>query len=168
MIKKQFSLNRMLAGLWLLTLLAGCAPTLDTKQQATFNALSNSVAQTATAAAAPTKADTGAATAVVKATQVVQQQVATLTQQTQQDSAVQEKTRAAERPILAELPMYGVDPDKGHVAWIQNGLTLEAQGLNSFKADNQFPGTVANDFVLSAQITWNTRYGDSGCGFAFR
>jgi hypothetical protein len=165
---KSGMLNILLASLCLLLLLASCTPGGDTSQQATVNALENSVSQTATAAAAPTLQDNSANEAASRATQVVEQQVATQTVQTEKDSAAQEATRTAERPILAELPTYGVDPNKGRVAWIQNGLILETQGYNSFKADNQVPGTVVNDFALSAQITWNTQYGDSGCGFVFR
>jgi len=36
------------------------------------------------------------------------------------------------------------------------------------KFDTKFPLTVAKDFVLSSDITWNTEYGGSGCGFVFR
>jgi hypothetical protein len=33
---------------------------------------------------------------------------------------------------------------------------------------NQFLATVARDFVVSSDITWNTQYGTSGCGFVLR
>jgi hypothetical protein len=33
---------------------------------------------------------------------------------------------------------------------------------------NQFLATVAQDFVVSSDITWDTQYGTSGCGFVLR
>lgn len=33
---------------------------------------------------------------------------------------------------------------------------------------NKFIATVVKDFVLSTDITWNTRYGSNGCGFIMR
>jgi hypothetical protein len=33
---------------------------------------------------------------------------------------------------------------------------------------NRFAGIIARDFVLSGDITWNTQFGTSGCGFVVR
>ena len=38
----------------------------------------------------------------------------------------------------------------------------------SYDYVNNFLATVAQDFVVSSDITWNTRYGTSGCGFVLR
>lgn len=153
----------------LLILLSACAPSTDTNLQSTVAALSARVAQTATAGATSGKnSSSDQGTAVVKATEVNKSQMATQTVQSEQASAAQEGTRTADQPILAELPLYGVDTEKGRVAWIQPALHLEVEGYNSVKADNGVPGTVVKDFVLSANIQWNTRFGDSGCGFVFR
>ena len=35
-------------------------------------------------------------------------------------------------------------------------------------SNTEFPLTVAKDFVLASDITWDTEYGGSGCGFVFR
>jgi len=38
----------------------------------------------------------------------------------------------------------------------------------SYDYVNNFLATVAQDFVVSSDITWNTQYGTSGCGFVLR
>lgn len=75
---------------------------------------------------------------------------------------------AAAAPIRAELPAYGVDPASGKLGWVHPPLTLETQGKRQYAYANDFIQVVAQDFVVSADITWNTRYGDSGCGFVLR
>jgi hypothetical protein len=47
-------------------------------------------------------------------------------------------------------------------------LTLEVDEYHGTQFDTEFPLTVASDFVLAADITWDTEYGGSGCAFAFR
>lgn len=79
-----------------------------------------------------------------------------------------EATTAAITPILAELPNYGVDPANGKVAWIHPPVTIEATGYMTYTYANRRIATVAEDFVVSADITWNTRFGTTGCGFVLR
>jgi len=71
-------------------------------------------------------------------------------------------------PILAELPKYGVDPSEGKVAWIHPPVSLDASGYNQYEYINHFLGTVVTDFVLSADINWDTVGSTSGCGFVVR
>ncbi len=159
------TISLLVLAIWL----GACSPEISPARQATVEALTRRVAMTVTAEAdAKNNPGSGEANAQAKVTELSQGQAATQGAQSQADTAEQKATRAAEIPIIAELPVFGVDPNKGHVAWIQQGLSLEVEGYNSFKADNQFPSTIASDFVLSADIKWNTRYGDSGCGFVFR
>lgn len=169
-MKKKSIVPRMAAIVLVLMIwIEGCSPGVNPARQATVEALTRRVSLTVTAAAASKNASgSGQTNAQIKATELSQGQIATQGAQTEADTEEQKATRAAEIPILAELPVFGVDANKGHVAWIQQSLALEVQGFNSFKADNQFPSTIASDFVLSAEIKWNTRYGDSGCGFVFR
>ena len=47
-------------------------------------------------------------------------------------------------------------------------LSLEVDEFHGNKFDTEFPLTVAKDFVLTSDITWDTEYGGSGCAFAFR
>jgi hypothetical protein len=153
----------------ILALLAACAPAgPNPVRQATVDALARRVEQTATAAAANVSEPKAAqATAEIKATTLAQDQVATQSAQGEVDTEAVKATQVAERPVKAELRLYGVDSDKGKVAWIHPPLTLEAEGSSQFAADNLFPGVIAADFVISADITWDTR-GDSGCGFVVR
>lgn len=162
-----------LMALLLAILLGGCFPSAgETGQQATVEALAKRVALTATAAA-DTGEETGNAepvqsTMVVVATAAAEEQVATQTQVSVQDLQAQQATADAARPVLAEVPFFDVDPDIGRVGWVHPGFTLEAVGPEGVAARNDFAGVVAGDFVLSADITWNTQYGDSGCGFVVR
>ncbi len=103
---------------------------------------------------------------VVQATQEVQ-----ATQQEVQATTVSvdlSATQAALAPIAADLSIYGVDSSQGQVGWIQPPLHLEVNQYQGRKFDNKFPTVIAQDFVMSSDITWNTQYGGSGCGFVFR
>jgi hypothetical protein len=77
-------------------------------------------------------------------------------------------TAAAVEPVLAELRLYGIDPSEGHTAWVHPPFDLDVNGYMQTDSANEFGSTVAADFVLSADIAWNTQYGTSGCGFALR
>jgi hypothetical protein len=87
-----------------------------------------------------------------------------------------EETQAAKPPmdpakvadITSQLPAYGVDPQKGQVAWIQGPLTLEIDEYRGQKFGNDFPQVIAQDFVLQSDISWDTEYGAAGCAFVFR
>jgi hypothetical protein len=162
--------NLLLAGLLLLPFLAGCAPpTQDGNRVATLEALAQRVIATATAAALTEAAEeSGPEQAGALATQASAQQVATQTAAATVVSADAQATAEAERPIRAELPFFDVDPAQGRVGWIHPPLTLEVEGFNDIAAGNDFAAVVAGDFVISADITWNTRFGDSGCGFVVR
>jgi hypothetical protein len=144
----------------------------DAARQATVDALAKRVGQTATAAAVTVEDTESVAvarsTVVIAATTVAQEQVATQTQVSAQDLQAQKATADAARPVLAEVPFFDVDPNQGRVGWVHPAFTLEAAGPDGVANRNDFAGVVAGDFVISADITWNTQYGDSGCGFVVR
>lgn len=77
-------------------------------------------------------------------------------------------TAAAFAPILAELPKYGVDPSEGRIGWVHPPVSMDASGYHHFEYVNYYLGTLAQDFVMSADITWNTVGSTSGCGFVMR
>lgn len=77
-------------------------------------------------------------------------------------------TAAAFAPILASLPKYGVDPAEGRIGWVHPPVSLDASGYHQFEYVNYYIGTLAQDFVISADITWNTVGSTSGCGFVLR
>lgn len=141
----------------------------DTAQKATLEAISAAVRGTATVNAvandnpnAPVETAHAEATArslAVEATQAAQ-------------NALGEEARAATTTafssFVADLPKYGVDPAQGRPGWIHSPVTLAIDGYLQYDFLNQFVATVAKDFVISSDITWNTQYGTSGCGFVMR
>lgn len=84
------------------------------------------------------------------------------------DTSSAAATATAVAPFLAELPAYGVDPAQGRMAWIHPPVTIQASGYLSYTYANQNIATVAQDFVLASDITWNTRFGTAGCGYVLR
>ncbi len=138
-------------------------------KQATADALAEAIVITATARAGGAF-DSGAnvATAQAVATQSAQQLQAAQTAQAQISAEELQGTMTAFAPILSELPKYGVDPDRGRPGWIHPPVTIQAEGYLQYDYANQFIGVVAEDFVVSADVTWNTQFGSAGCGFVLR
>ena len=86
----------------------------------------------------------------------------------QSKPAQQTATAEAFAPTLAELPKYGVDPSEGRLGWVHPPVTLDASGFRQFEYINYFIGTVATDFVVSFDITWDIVGSIAGCGFVLR
>ncbi|MEW6400576.1 MAG: hypothetical protein AB1649_02185 [Chloroflexota bacterium] len=140
-----------------------------TPRQATLDAISASVRGTATAVAAQeANPDAALETAQAQATERGGLVAATQTAEASLSADARTATAAAFAPVLAELPKYGVDPAAGHVGWVHPPVSLEVNGYLTYDYINHFIATVATDFVVSADITWNTQYGTSGCGFVLR
>lgn len=130
--------------------------------------LSAAIAQTATSAAQEGGKVDNLATAQVEATEKSELVVATQTAESagRSEEKLAEATVAA--PIVAELPRYGLDKSKGRVGWVHDPLTLDIDGFGQFTYGNDHPEVTAADFALAADITWDTKYGSSGCGYMFR
>ena len=142
----------------LIVLMSACGTNGDDPaRQSTLEAISNQVRETGTAAALGETSADAASTAEAAATWA-----AAL------DPAAQTATAAAFAPILAELPNYGVDPSEGKLGWVHPPVTMDASGYHQFEYVNYYLGTLAKDFVVSADITWNTVGSTSGCGFVLR
>ena len=135
---------------------------------ATGTALSQAIAGTATAEKADTSNAGSLATAEAEATRQSQEISATQTAQLADRDEHQLATATVAAPIVAELPTYGLDASSGKVGWIHDPLTLEISGYQQMTFGNDFMNITAKDFVLAADVTWDTQYGDSGCGFMFR
>ena len=148
--------------------LSACGGQVDS-QEATAQALSESISLTATQAAAGAF-DSAASleTAQALATESGQAIAATQSAANAMNIEAQSATATAEAPIIEELSVYGVDPTNGHMGWIHPPVTLDVQGYLQYDYANYFIGTTASDFVVSADITWDTSYGTSGCGFVLR
>ncbi|RPJ24807.1 MAG: hypothetical protein EHM33_16635 [Chloroflexi bacterium] len=141
----------------------------DVAEQSTLDAISAYVRQTSTAVAAQQQnPNSSVETAQAEATN--QAQLVSGTQGAQDALSVeaQAATATAEAPILAELPQYGVDPSAGRVGWIHPPVSLEVEGFMQYDYINYFISTLASDFVVSADITWDAIGSAAGCGFVLR
>lgn len=170
MIKQKISLSIYL--LVIVSILSACGlgnGGSDSAQDATLEAISAAVRGTATVEAAA-RLNPNAPIETAQAEATAQSQFLDATQAAQ--DALSEEARAATAtafaPYIANLPLYRVDPSKGRPGWIHPPVTLEIDGFLQYDYLNQFIATVARDFVISSDITWNTQYGTSGCGFVLR
>jgi hypothetical protein len=137
--------------------------------EATAQAINEVFSKTATAAASVDDGpDTALLTAQVEATEQAEVSKVTQVAVSEANTEAQQATAAAEAPVVGELKLYGVDTEKGHVAWIHSPKTLAVDGYMAFDYANDYPEIIAKDFVISAEITWNTQYGSSGCGYMLR
>ena len=134
----------------------------------TLQALEQSVAGTQTAQAVEEEGENELPTVQAQATQTSQAIQATQTAMAGARDVNQLATATVAAPVLAELPTYNVDTTKGQVAWLHPPAKIELDGKNQFGYANDFMQVIAKDFVLAADVTWDTQYGSSGCGFMFR
>lgn len=133
-----------------------------------MQALGTRVAATITAQGGSGTPDTAIDDAQATATQIAGNLIATQTAQNSLDASGVEATASAFSPFEADLARYGVDPQQGRPGFIHPPVSLELDEFHSTDFANQFLGTVAEDFAFSSDITWNTQYGTSGCGFILR
>jgi hypothetical protein len=165
-VKRQHFI--LVALLSLLIASLACAPG-GNNQEATAQALAQSIEQTATAAAGSAfNADANLQTAQALATQNSLDAAATQAAAAAGDAEAAAATAAAAAPIIAELPTYGVNPSQGVLAWIHPPVTIDIEGYLQYDYINHFIGTLTSDFVVSSDITWNTGTGLAGCGFVLR
>lgn len=149
--------------------LAGLACSSGGSQQATVDAISRSVSGTSTAAALNlSQSGLAVQTAEAQATQEGSALQATARALLDISEADRQATAQAAAPLLAALPSYGVDPAQGELAWVHPPATIQVTGYMQSDFENRYFATVAQDFVLSSDITWNTTTGLAGCGFFFR
>ena len=141
----------------------------DVAEQSTLDAISAYVRQTSTAVAAQQQ-NPNAAIETAQADATAQALLVAGTQGAQNDlsAEAQAATASAEAPIRAELAQYGVDPNAGRVGWIHPPVTLEVEGFMQYDYVNFFISTLATDFVVSADITWDAIGSAAGCGFVLR
>jgi hypothetical protein len=143
-------------------------------RQATVEAFGSSVAASATAIRIPTNTPTPIPILVDETEEIIIDITADSSEAETQvaiqatELAIQAATQAAEAPILAELPRYGVDPSSGRPAWVHPPVNLDIAGFEQFGYANQFAATVVQDFVVAGDIFWNTQFGTSGCGLVLR
>lgn len=158
-----------LSAISITSLLYACSGSSDASHSATLEALARSIAATATAAAGDDVSPGGKLkTAEAEATTQARSVSATQDALSELTAEQQAATTTAFAPYAAELPKYDVDPSRGRPGWIHPPATLDIEGYQQYDSKNQFIFTIVRDFALSADITWNTQYGTSGCGFVLR
>jgi len=158
----------LLLALLILLALACNLPQQDAQLSATQDNLAQSIANTQTAEAVDESNSDDLATAQAAATQTSQNIEATQAVAVTTKDTGQRATTTAEAPVRAALPFYNIDPNQGSVGWVHPPAKIELQGKNQFGYANDFMQTVVEDFAMSADVTWDTQYGSSGCGFMFR
>ncbi len=142
--------------------------TLDAISQ-TLTPMSQLVRETLTARAGNESGSSDElATAVAKATEKSQAIYATQTARAALNEPARLATTTAMAPVVAELPRYNVDPASGYTAWIHQPAVIDLNGFSQTGFANDYPQITAKDFVIVADITWNTKNSLSGCGFMFR
>jgi len=135
--------------------------------EATAQAINDIFSKTATAAVPRDEAAENVyLTAQAEATEQVK--AFEVRQVSELNSESLQATSMAAAPIIGELKLYGIDPEKGYIAWIHPPQTLDADRYMAFEYANEYPETVIQDFVMAADITWDTQYGSSGCGYMLR
>jgi hypothetical protein len=155
----------------LLTVLAyGCgSSTISEPISLTLTPMSVSIRETLTARAGEEGGSSNElATAVAKATAKADEIYATQTARAALNEPSRLATVTAMAPVVAELPLYGIDPGDGYVAWMHEPVTLDLSGFGQTAFANDYPQITAADFVMAADITWNTKNSISGCGFMYR
>lgn len=168
-LARQASLLFIAGAVLLAASLACNLPGQEKIPDATMTALSQSVLLTATAGAGNEgSASDDLATAQAEATLRSQVINTTRTADTSTQNQGSLTTATVSAPVLAELPLYGIDPKKGRLGWSHNPVTITTDGYHQMGYANDFMQVVAKDFVLAADVGWNTQYGASGCGFMFR
>jgi hypothetical protein len=136
--------------------------------EATLTAMSVSLPQTLTAANVDEGSGNDLATAQAEATLRSLDIQATQTADASTRDEGQLATATVSAPVVAELPLYGVDPEKGRLGWAHDPVTITIEGYHKYDFANDYMQVTARDFVMAADITWDTQYGASGCGFMFR
>jgi hypothetical protein len=126
--------------------------------------MSQALQETITARAMQAGSGSEQATAFAKATALSNE----ITAQAALDNAAYLATATAIVPVLEELPKYGISPLDGYVAWMQGPLTIDLNGYQQYGYANDYPEITAADFVLAADITWDTQAASAGCGVVFR
>ena len=155
--------------LFIILLFSALACASGSTVEPTAESINQNFALTLTAKS-DTASDSNAPLLTAQADATAQAQALQATQAANQAASSEEQkaTAAAEAPIKGELSIYGIETENGHVAWIHPPVTLDVDSYMAMDYANDYPATVVKDFVMAADITWNTEYGTSGCGFMLR
>jgi len=104
----------------------------------------------------------------IAATEAAQQLADVAATEAAAATAADAELAATLEPIRAEVATYGVDPSGGNLGFTHPPVSIEENDFEDVDWKNQNILTVARDFVLAADVTWNSAFAESGCGFAVR
>ena len=166
----QFRLLLAVTALFITALACSLETDAEANQAATVEALSNALAATATAGAGQgvVAPEESVATSAAVATQARAEANANQAAAATEAAVAVASTVESLTPIQKELASLGLDPEVGELGWIHDPVTVAVEGYLQFDYANKNLATVAEDFVMAADITWNTRFGTTGCGFVAR
>ena len=141
----------------------------QTSNQATAEALISLLAATSNAESAAATAAVAATDAAAAVSGVAGPTATSLPTRTP-DFAATQAAEALVAPIKAALPNYGVDPNTGFLGWMHPpaSISLDRYLEGDYALDPQYQSFAVHNFVVQADVTWETRTGLAGCGFAFR
>ena len=163
-----FSILLTMVIMW--SVIIACNITTQTGEQAdvTLTAMSAAIPQTLTAMVGEDETGNDLGTAQAEATEksLLLQVTQTADASSRDEASLAEATEAA--PVVAELPRYQIDPNQGHLGFYHDPVAITVEGYHQFGFANDYAQTIAKDFVMAADITWDTQYGASGCGLMFR
>jgi hypothetical protein len=177
-MKQKSSISLALFVLIIAALACG-APGEEPTPNATIQALNESLNSTATAETLPTNTPPPDATteegdpqAEVATVQAQATEISVAATSTRNVIATEQAAEAAAtdqafQPIRQEIESYGLDPNQGRLAWTHPPLTLFVEGYLQHDFDVEYV-SVAADFMVAADITWNTQFGSTGCGYVMR
>lgn len=148
------------------SLACGSLP-FGTDNKATADAFAAALEATRAADSATSTAD-AVETATVKALPATLGRAPTAFPSSTPDTASTQSAEATQSPIRAALAGYGVDPNQGYLGWASAPKTLEIHTYLAQDYATDYPNVVTRNFVIQADVTWETRTGLAGCGFVFR
>jgi hypothetical protein len=70
--------------------------------------------------------------------------------------------------IDSELKRYNLSTDQGHLGWLHAPYTVSLDSYLEEDDHTDYPDVTASDYVMQADITWDTTSGVAGCGFIMR
>lgn len=70
--------------------------------------------------------------------------------------------------IHAEMKRYELSTDEGRLGWFSETFDIKVDTYNEERIESPYPEVTASDFMLGADVTWNTSTGLAGCALVVR
>jgi hypothetical protein len=156
---RSFQWGARLPAAFLAVVAVACSPLFGALLPATPTPVppSAAVTTTPTSTTAPTSTPTEPPTATATPDQTTIAQT--------ENAATQ---AAAAELIEPDLQAYGLSTRRGALGWLHRRVDLSVTEYQGYEIVSDYPDLNVADFVVQADITWNTSSGLAGCGFAVR